>query len=391
MKCKESQNPPPKKPFYKKVFTFLKWLFVTFLAILLILGLIFQAPWKVLTLFAVIIISMTIIPKPIRKHIYLTYAAIFLLLVLWIFLPPSESDDWQPYSFAEEIAAFEAARTVPEDQDASPFYMQLIESYDDDSFDSELFTHETDDVLMYRTWRSNDYPEIANWLQNYEAIIQILLEAAKKEKCYLPVPFTSAQLGNNMEILRPLKCWAQMLIRSGNNDLGEGRTDDALNKFIADLKLGSHLNQQPTNLFMLTGHAIQRMAMGRLKAFALSPDATPERLAKIENALLNTPYNWESDFPTIIDHEKLFLKNGMIALFYEQNAKGKTRTTRNLQTAMKAQFDEMELTDFNNEYPYKPTYWDKRRFKISAIAFWFILPSSPEKVALIVDENYGKF
>ena len=82
----------PKKPglfkrFIKGFGITVKWLFTAILAILLVTGLIFQAPPKALTLIAVILAALTIIPKPARKWIWLSFAVIIAVLTIWIFLP----------------------------------------------------------------------------------------------------------------------------------------------------------------------------------------------------------------------------------------------------------------------------------------------------------------
>ena len=53
-----------KKGIVKAIF---RWFFIVVFSILLIAGIYFQAPWKVLTLLAVLIAVLTIVPKAFRK------------------------------------------------------------------------------------------------------------------------------------------------------------------------------------------------------------------------------------------------------------------------------------------------------------------------------------
>ncbi len=99
----------PKRPgkvrrILRGLFLTAKWLFVLLLTMLLIAGLIFKAPWKVNTLLTILIITPTIIPRRIRKYIYLTFALVLVALTIWIFLPEDDAG-WEPYVFKDELAA----------------------------------------------------------------------------------------------------------------------------------------------------------------------------------------------------------------------------------------------------------------------------------------------
>ena len=79
---------------------------LTLLAILIVLALFFQAPWKVTILLLIVLAACTILPKPARKWFWLSVAAIVIALIIWIFLP-ADNEGWQPYTFDEEWAALE--------------------------------------------------------------------------------------------------------------------------------------------------------------------------------------------------------------------------------------------------------------------------------------------
>jgi len=60
----EEKKEKKKASIVKRIF---KWLSLGLLTALLITSIIFQAPWKVITLFAVILLACTSLPKPYRK------------------------------------------------------------------------------------------------------------------------------------------------------------------------------------------------------------------------------------------------------------------------------------------------------------------------------------
>ncbi|MHC4654485.1 MAG: hypothetical protein ACYS91_05630, partial [Planctomycetota bacterium] len=84
-----------------------KWIGLTLLAILIILALFFQAPWKVTAFLLIVLAVCTVLPKPARKWFWLSVAAIVVLLIIWVFLP-EDNEGWRPYTFDEELAAIEA-------------------------------------------------------------------------------------------------------------------------------------------------------------------------------------------------------------------------------------------------------------------------------------------
>jgi len=111
----------------------IRWIGLGLLTVLIILGLIFQAPWKVMALLLVILLACTILPRPARKWFWLSVGVIILALIVWVFLP-EETEGWRPYTFDDELAALEAKRAIPDEENAAIIYNQLLESYADEDF-----------------------------------------------------------------------------------------------------------------------------------------------------------------------------------------------------------------------------------------------------------------
>ena len=103
---KKKQQTEKKKPgIYRRI---VKWIGLLAISFLIILALIFQAPWKVIALLLIILAACTVLPKPYRKWFWLSAAAVVAVLIIWVFLP-DDSEGWQPYTFDEELAALEAS------------------------------------------------------------------------------------------------------------------------------------------------------------------------------------------------------------------------------------------------------------------------------------------
>ena len=91
-----------------------KWIGLGLLTLLIILGLIFQAPWKVTTLLVVILLACTVLPKHVRKWFWLTVGLVVIALIVWVFLP-DDNQGWRPYTFEEESAALQAKYSIPDE------------------------------------------------------------------------------------------------------------------------------------------------------------------------------------------------------------------------------------------------------------------------------------
>lgn len=364
-----------KKPaIFKRIF---KWLGLGFLTALIILGLVFQAPWKVITLLVIILLACTALPRPYRKWFWLTVAVVVTVLIIWVFLP-DDSGDWRPYTFDEELAAIEAKRAIPDSENAATIYNQLLQDYNEDDFEPNLLDPNAYYLTRSGPWSSKDYPEIAQWLRGQESTIVTLMEASKKEQCRFPINADPMKLGQSIDRLASPRRWAYLLIRAANNDIGDDRIDQALVKILAVLQMAKHQCQQPTMLDMLVGIAIEALATRQFNRFIVTGDATEEHLRVIEKALAEIKHDWGSDLPKILEYEKLMNKN-FFGIFYEADSKGRVRLSRNPMKTVSAQYKE-ELPPL--------TYWHKRVSKIAFIQFWFFMPSTPQKAAEIIDDSF---
>jgi hypothetical protein len=302
---------------------------------------------------------------------------VIIALVIWIFLP-EDTEGWRPYTFDEELAALKAKRAIPDEENAAIIYNQLFESLDTDSNQPEFFSKSTREP-----WRAKDHPELAQWLRQHGNTIAKLIEASKIEKCQFPINASILSISDDtiMDRLALMRKLVYLLISAANNDIAEGRIDQALEKYIAVLQMGSHQCQQLSLLDFLVGWALEELSTNQLKRFIVTGDATEEHLAIIKRALAEIRFNWNSDLPRILDHEKLVAK-GFWGMFYAINPEGKTRLSRDPTATMRAEFPE-ELPTL--------TYWQRKLAKTGTVLGWFGMPSTPQKAAKIIDAKYERF
>jgi hypothetical protein len=360
----------------------LKWLGLGLITFLLIVSIVFQSPWKAITLFAVIFLACTILPKPCRKYFWLCVGGVVAAIIIWVFLPEG-NESWRPYTFDKELAALEAKYTIPDGENAAIIYNQLLEDYNEAVFEPDFIYSNLRDLIRKEPWSSKYYPEVAQWLGQQEGIIAKLIEASKIEQCRFPINADAASVYDILHRLKPMKMWSLLLIWAANNDMAEGRINQALEKYIAVIQMGKQLRQQPSMLDFLAGTGIERSSTSQLKRFIVRGNITEENLSVIERAFEEIKHDWNYDLPRILDYEKLLVKN-FWGMFYEVNTDGKIRLTRSLANTTREQL----LQDMQEE-PGK-TYLRKKLMKARGILYWLYMPPTPQKAGEVVDAAYER-
>jgi tetratricopeptide (TPR) repeat protein len=379
---KQGNSPPEikKKHHFASRIIWLTW--VSVLLLLLVAGLVLEAPWKITTLVFIFLLADTILPRVYRKWFWAGVGCVAAVVIIWIFLP-EDSEDWRPYTFDEELAALEAKRAIPDNENASIIYNQLLEDCNKAFYEVDFIDSDLRDCTGGEPWSSKDCPGMARWLGQRKGAIAKLIEASKIEQCRFPINADAMRVDDIMHRLRPIQSWALLLNWAANNDIAEGRTEEGLQKYISLLQMGKHQNQQPSQLDFMVGTGIELRSINQLKRFVVTGDAAEEHLILIEKALAEIKRDWSYDLPKILDYEKLAAKN-LWGLFYEVNPEGKIRLTLDLANAIRKQLPQ----DMKGKLVI--TYWYKRLMKASTILCWFCMPSTPQKVGAIVDSAYER-
>jgi hypothetical protein len=388
----------------------LKWIGLILLATLIALGLLTQAPWKVMALLLIILAACTILPKPLRKWFWLSVCLVITALFIWLFLP-DDNDGWRPYTFDAEVAALEAKRAVPPEENAATIYNQLLDNYDASSLYPDFLTSWLDNLTTSRPWSSKQYPQAAIWLEGHENTIATLMQVCEKDTCRFPIAgnlddperkapanfkaVTAFWWSLQHARLLPMTSWAGLLVRSANNDIADGRTDLAIEKYVAILQMAKHLFQQPTTLDMVAGFAMERRAIEQIIRFLVTGDADDKHLILLEETLQNIRHDWSSEFQKVIEREKLRFKNLVCAMFYQTNAEGKIRLNRDPNSTLRSQSRICPMFSGGLKETYLPrhhnTYWRRKFTKAETIFCWFFMPSTPQKAAKVIDGIYEKF
>ena len=378
----QGQSEVVKKKKVKWVRGIFKWLFIGLLVLLLIGAIFFQVSWKITTLLLILLLASTVLSKNLRKWFWLGAGGVIAVLIIWVFLPV-DNEGWRPYTFDEEIAAFNSKYAVPDEENAALIYDSLIEKFDSNSYpDSEPNDCSTTfDYLSRNAWSDKDYPLYAAWLEEQQPALTMLMQATKMPACYFAAEAEFFLSDIQMERLREANRWVEFLAFAANHDIANKQNDKAIEKYIAILKIGSHFRQQPDSLFKLVGMGIQFQGRDNLNKFIIEQNPTEEHLKSIGRILQETMVDWSSAITAILEREEIQTKS-LLGLFYQINARGKVRLSLDPTAAVRAAFSE--------EMP-PLIYWQKRFIRAGVIFAWFVVPSTPEKSANIVDKQYERY
>ena len=398
----EQENKVPVKHLRKTLSTVksaLRCLLVGVLGFFLITAIIFQAPWKVITLLVIFLLACTVLPRALRKWFWLSVGAVVVALVVWVFLP-DDNEGWRPYTFDEELAALEAKYAIPPEENAATIYNELSDNYDKNAFYANLPDDERWRLPMREPWLSKEEPQIAEWLQQNQTTMATLMKASKIEKCQFPISVDTKPNANSkrMKRLARMRNLPYLCISAANNDIAEGRIDEGLQKHITTLQIGKHQCQQLTIIDALVGIAIEALAIEQINRFVVTEDSTAEHLKIIEESLAKMKHDWSADFSRILEYEKLFCKN-WVGRFYEIDPRtNKIRLSRDPLADWRAVWEEnikdqqqiKQRRQWLRVYIY-PNYWQKKIIRAHTLLRWLFLPSNPKKVGKIIDTIFDKY
>ncbi len=374
--AEESQE-KKKSGILKRIF---KWIGLGLLVLLLIAGIIFQAPLKVITLLVIILAACTVLPKPARKWFWLSAGVVVIALIIWILLP-EDDEGWRTYTFDEEMATLEAKYVIPDEENAAFAYDEIFQNLDMDANQPEFFI-KSKSSSKDEPWLSKDHPETAQWLKGHQKTIDTLIEISGMEKCRFPIPVGPASLTRYMKRFSKMRRCTFLLVSAANNDMAEGRIDAALEKYLCVIQMANHLYQQPVMISFLVGFAIEHMALERLNRFVIEGQPSGKQLRLIANSIKGPKNNWGPDWQKILDFEKLYAKNTLCGMVYEADSEGKTRLTRRSFASTIGQSPQQLPAG---------TYSRRKCAKLGVIFVGLYVPSAPEKIGEIVDASYEKY
>ena len=213
-------------------------------------------------------------------------------------------------SAGAQLAAIEAARAIPESEDAGTAYVRLASEY----LPLPQYPRVADNNTLLRTvrepWLSRDHTELAAWIDERQDLMSKLLDISELEQCRLPIPSDIRQTSYFTNPIRQMRGWSYLLVRSANMDVAEGRIDAAIEKYRCVLRMGAHLRQQSTLDSYNGGAVMQYQHVRPVKQLVIEKELTDEQLTVIEAAVLAADESWKTHLKRMVRVQMLLGRRG---------------------------------------------------------------------------------
>jgi len=185
-------------------------------------------------------------------------------------------------SAEERLAEIEAARAIPDSENAARIYDEVMGNLLDDvpSVEQLLPDEKTRERVLCEPWRTQDYPELAAWIDRQQITLAKLAEAARFEKCRFPIPISI----DVIDLERAMDAWlyAEWLALAAHYDLGEDRVDAALAKCRRLSQLANHFRQQPLTVDHLMANSLPMLTWVSMFRLVITGNPSETQLQTIE-------------------------------------------------------------------------------------------------------------
>ena len=224
--------------------------------------------------------------RRIKKRLWC--AAVLLIIVLIVLGLLWITGLWKLQSAEEKLAAIEAERAIPDEENAAVIYNQLVESRIEDMSSPGFYHREVDTLTQGR--------------------ISKLLEASTKQECRFTIGVDPQRIWECVHRPGAMYHWAVLLRHVGHDDLRQGRVDAALGTYLCLAQMGKHLRQQPVMRDYRVGMDIEALTLPIIAHFIVQHEPTETHLKMVETALSQTENNWSKDSSMILQVERLLSK-----------------------------------------------------------------------------------
>ena len=208
-------------------------------------------------------------------------------------------------SAEQQLAAIEAARAIPDEENAATIYERLMKDYGRSEVPWGVVNINTD-TTPDKPWLSDDNPQLATWIEGQQPLIAGLLEASTKKQCRFPITGYPEKQSLRQTQQNAMITWAFLLLRAGNNDVAEGRIESGAEKYLSVIAMGGHFAQQPVIVDNIVGLAVESWPLSRMRPFIVEGPFQQQHLEAIQAALPPIDNKWDNFSPQIRKVDRLY-------------------------------------------------------------------------------------
>lgn len=212
------------------------------------------------------------------RHRFVVIALVVVAVLGFIVLKAVFLD---PRSIDKQLAVIDAELAIPDSENAAVYYRRFFTDPNNAATLDDL--SDLTPSARREPWTNDEYPELAAKLDKHRVFIQTLLDISEMPKARFPVhPDLGADWGDALSHMRRVLF---VLSWAAANDLAEGRTETAFNKYRCQFRMARQLEQQPAIIYNLVGIAIEAVASGNIRRAVMRQETTPEQLKSLETIL----------------------------------------------------------------------------------------------------------
>ncbi|MBN2588235.1 MAG: hypothetical protein JXA96_00100 [Sedimentisphaerales bacterium] len=184
----------------------------------------------------------------------------------------------------EQLAAIEASLAIPNSENAAIYYNAFLTDSNNIAILNNLKSY-LPAITNYTPWQSDNDPNGSVMLRKYNLFIKNIVEISKIPEARFSFninDFLSNRIYSYLRNITVILSWA------GANDIGDGRIDEAINKFISQVLIAGHLNQQPMRIYKQVGIGIESVGLKNIRDITMYKDITEEQLLLLDKIISNT-------------------------------------------------------------------------------------------------------
>ncbi len=188
-------------------------------------------------------------------------------------------------SAGSRLQALDAAHAVPDEENAARDYMRLALDGTAAFLDPQFLAQNVQTTTLAQPWRSADFPEVTKWIQERQTVIDALLQAGRKPKCWFHLYDPQRQGSTRWQMAH---YGTLLLLRAANNDFADGHAEAGLEKLMCVFQMAGHFSSQIDRSDYDTGMTIQSEGLKVLARLAVREDVPREWLSRFDAALSHT-------------------------------------------------------------------------------------------------------
>ncbi|MHC4744453.1 MAG: hypothetical protein ACYS8Z_21270 [Planctomycetota bacterium] len=205
-------------------------------------------------------------------------------------------------SIHKELAAIEAARAIPDSENAALLYYRILDERPltlPEGFRGSEPTADPSYGILAPMTKPTDDPD-------YNAYAPMLQEAGAIKDCRLSLSLAPKVILRRRALCEEIRKWAFLLRKLAQQDQVLGRFDDAFEKYLCMIRMADHCYQQRTREGMYAASLPEDFALGGFSTLIVNGNATESQLAIIDEAVSQLQADWDQAWLQMSRVEKLY-------------------------------------------------------------------------------------